>query len=351
MLRNLHGEVSDTPCRAGDQHALSGDHAGFVDQRLQSGATRDRQRCGGDIVDAIGDRQDPVVRCGDEFGQRAVARERQQRSEHTLPDVALRRATANADDLAGEIAPQPARGPHEYRDEAQIAGADFAVERIEAHGADAHFGLSRPRQRLADILDPQHVGRTIALEPQRAHRRRLLQIERVLLQRVERDDRERFLVGRRQHDRRRDARLERLPPRRRAYAPAIAGLEAGEAEFGHRGDQVVALTARELEKRLRHLRADDMQAVVLRPGVAAPVAVEAGQGDRRAWLEWACQYIAVFGGNRGLPSAGRCQSTTERPPEGAVRNRDLPRANDGRHSRPYASRARDVGFNLRAIGL
>src|SRR3979409_805586 len=80
-------------------------------------------------------------------------------------------------------------------------------------------------------------------------------------------------------------RLERFPPRRRAYAPAIAGLEAGEAVFGGRRDQVIAPSARKLEKRPRHLRAHDMQPEVLRPGVAAAVAIEAGQGHRRAWLE------------------------------------------------------------------
>ena len=52
---------------------------------------------------------------------------------------------------------------------------------------------------------------------------------RVPLEIVERDHRERFLVRRRQHDRRRDARGERLAPAPDAQAPAIAGAQARES--------------------------------------------------------------------------------------------------------------------------
>ena len=52
----------------------------------------------------------------------------------------------------------------------------------------------------------------------------LVQIERMALQFLERDDRERFLVRRGEHHRWRDARIERLAPAARAKAPAIAGL-------------------------------------------------------------------------------------------------------------------------------
>jgi hypothetical protein len=127
-----------------------------------------------------------------------------------------------------------------------------------------------------------------------------LQVEGVLLQRIERDDRERLFVRRCEHDGRRDTRLERLPPRRRADAPAIAGLEPREAEFGSRGDEVVALGAGELEKCPRDARADDVQSEVFRAGVAAAVAVEAGQWLRRAGLEAAPEDIAVVVGDRGL---------------------------------------------------
>ena len=56
-------------------------------------------------------------------------------------------------------------------------------------------------------------------------------VERVLAQRVERNDRERFLVRRREHDRRRRSRLVGLAPRGGAHAPAVAGLEAPETRI------------------------------------------------------------------------------------------------------------------------
>src|SRR5437870_4238858 len=97
---------------------------------------------------------------------------------------------------------------------------------------------------------------------------RSVDVERVFLQCAERDHGERFLVRRREHNGRRDARLVRLAPCGRAHAPAIARLQAGKSELRCRRDQVIALLAREHEELAGHLRADDMQAEVLGTGIA-----------------------------------------------------------------------------------
>ena len=103
-----------------------------------------------------------------------------------------------------------------------------------------------------------------------------MHVERVLLQRVERNHRQRFLVRGREHDRRRDAGLVGLTPGCRADTPAIAGFQARKVVLRCRRDEIVALLARELEKRARDLRADDVESEILGAGVATAVAVEAG---------------------------------------------------------------------------
>ena len=146
------------------------------------------------------------------------------------------------------------------------------------------------------------------------------------LQCVERDDGERFLVRGREHDRRRDAGFKSLPPRRGTYAPAIAGFQPGETVFRYRGDEVVALFARELEERPSDLRANHVQAVVLGARVAAPVAMEAGKGRRRARRDAASEYILVIGGDRGLRLKLQwLESTTEKASRGREDFWTLPR--------------------------
>ena len=86
------------------------------------------------------------------------------------------------------------------------------------------------------------------------------------------------LVGGGQHHRRGDARLQRLLPAVGAQAPAFARLQAREAVLRPRRAQVVAPRAAEGEEFYRHLGADDVDAEVVRAGVTAAGAVEAGQG-------------------------------------------------------------------------
>lgn len=63
----------------------------------------------------------------------------------------------------------------------------------------------------------------------------------------------------------------------------VARLQAGEARL--RGGQVVAGVAAELQELGRHPGADDVRTEVVRSGVAAPVAVEAGEGIEAARFE------------------------------------------------------------------
>ena len=63
------------------------------------------------------------------------------------------------------------------------------------------------------------------------------------------------------------------------------GCEPGEAELGVRGGQVVADRRGELQELTRHPGAHRVHADVLRPGVAAPVAIEAGERVGVARLE------------------------------------------------------------------
>src|SRR5512135_3419348 len=94
--------------------------------------------------------------------------------------------------------------------------------------------------------------------PRGAHlaRRRLSEIDRVALEVRERAVFERALMGRTQDDAWGAPSLERFLPARRAEAPAVAGLQAREAEFRHRRREIVAAGLRKFQKLRRHHRAD-----------------------------------------------------------------------------------------------
>jgi hypothetical protein len=62
----------------------------------------------------------------------------------------------------------------------------------------------------------------------------------------------------------------------------VAGLEAGEREFGMRGHEVVALIAAKFQKFPCHYRANTMKTTISRARAAAAIAEEAGHGRSRA---------------------------------------------------------------------
>src|SRR5262245_60817988 len=111
----------------------------------------------------------------------------------------------------------------------------------------------------------------------------------VLFQLVERDDVQGHSMGRLEHDLRGGTGVQRLLPARGAQAPAVAGLEAGEAVLRQRRREVVALRLGEVEELGGHDDANRVKAGILAAGIAAGIAIEAGQRRRRAWLQDAAQ--------------------------------------------------------------
>ena len=73
-------------------------------------------------------------------------------------------------------------------------------------------------------------------------------------------------------------------PARRAEAPAVAGVQAGEARLGRR--EIVAAPLREREELRGHLGAHGVAPAVLVVGLAAARAEVAGHRSGRAALEW-----------------------------------------------------------------
>jgi hypothetical protein len=78
-------------------------------------------------------------------------------------------------------------------------------------------------------------------------------------------------------NRRRDPAFERLFPARNANAPAITRLQARKTPLPMRSDQIVPHQDRVIEKVTCHLRANCMQANVLRSGPAITVAIKSGR--------------------------------------------------------------------------
>ena len=152
------------------QHTLPRAQTTVVDERLQRGAGGHRQRGGRRELDAVGQRRDRVAAHDDVLGERPAARERRHGAEHALARVAALRAAAHADDGAGEVAAEPPRRTP-GRDEPQVPGADLPVERIEARRVHANLDLAGAGDRLVDVREMQHVGRTISFEAQCLHQR------------------------------------------------------------------------------------------------------------------------------------------------------------------------------------
>src|SRR5690242_7605897 len=98
-------------------------------------------------------------------------------------------------------------------------------------------------------------------------------------------------MSRLENDLRGGAGVERLLPARRAQAPAVARLEAGEAVLWHRRGEIVAGGLREGEELGGHDDANRVQAVILAAGVAAGVAIEAGQRLGGAGPQRAAQHV------------------------------------------------------------
>jgi len=88
-----------------------------------------------------------------------------------------------------------------------------------------------------------------------------------------------------QHHARRALRKERLPPSRRAQAPAITGPQTRKAIIRQRRREVVSAGFREFQKFRSHDRADCMTALVLVTGVTAAIPENSGHWIERANLQ------------------------------------------------------------------
>ena len=129
-----------------------------------------------------------------------------------------------------------------------------------------------PRNEAPRTSDAQVTLQWVA----KRSRALLLDVKRVLLQRIKRNHGERFLVCRREHDGCRDTGCERFAPSGGAHAPSIARLEPRETEFWCRRNEVIATPTRKCEKFLGYLDADDVQPKILGASVAAAIAIEPG---------------------------------------------------------------------------
>ncbi len=98
-------------------------------------------------------------------------------------------------------------------------------------------------------------------------------------------------VGCFQHHFRREPGDAGLFPAAGAQAPAVTGVEAGKAIFGALRRQIIASGLAEGEELLGHYGAHGVEAGIGRIGVAAAVAIPAGQRFQRAGQQWPAEHI------------------------------------------------------------
>src|ERR1039457_2998938 len=118
-------------------------------------------------------------------------------------------------------------------------------------------------------------------------------VDGVFPERSERHDVESPFMGRRQHYVRGGAVAVSAQPVRRGHAPAFPWHEPGEPELRPRRAESVADTALMLEELSGHHRADRVAALILGPGVAAPISIEPGDRIGTTRLQLTTQHIAL----------------------------------------------------------
>ncbi len=193
-------------------------------------------------------------------------------------------------------------------------GRDNLVEQLALAVLLARLNVRlRYRERLADrasalgrdeLDSPSWRIRSSAPERPRIQRN----VDGMFLERSERNELKRTLVGGRQHYVGGRAVLVRPEPVHCGHAPAVAGREPREVMLGHRGDQVVADTTLVLEERGRDHGADRVAPQVLRTGTTAPVAEEACEGIDATRLKLATEHIAVGHSTSIARQTSRCRA-------------------------------------------
>jgi len=112
---------------------------------------------------------------------------------------------------------------------------------------------------------------------------------------LEGDDLEGGLVGGFEDDGAGCSGLLDLEPASGADAPAVAGAEAGESILRHWCGEIVAELPGDAEEVFGDDTADSVDAEVVRAGITAAVAIEAGDGIAAAELEWLAEHVAGGG--------------------------------------------------------
>jgi hypothetical protein len=122
--------------------------------------------------------------------------------------------------------------------------------------------------------------------------------DRVLDQKLERNDLEGVFVGGFEDDRTGGSGTLDVEPAGGADTPAVAGFEAGETELRHGGAEVVAQSLGGLKEWSVDDAADGVDAMVFGARLAAACAVEARHGLAAADIEGLTQdvFAAVFDG-------------------------------------------------------
>jgi len=145
----------------------------------------------------------------------------------------------------------------------------------------------------------------------------------VLLQRREGHDLKRPLMsGGHDHVGGRAIAMSPQPVSRR-HAPAVPRHEPRETELRHRGNQIVADAALVLKELSGHHGADRVASPVFRPGVTAPIPVEAGDRVRATRLQFTTHHITVTHTGK-YPHPGHTPASTRaanRVPDGPARPR------------------------------
>ena len=140
----------------------------------------------------------------------------------------------------------------------------------------------------------------------------------VFNQDFERNNRQRGLVGRLQHDRATCPGLLDLKPPRGADAPAIAGFEARKAKLRHGRAEVVAEEFGDAKELLVDDAADGVDAEVVRTGLAAAGAIETCHGLAAADLERLAENISSASLDGLLDGFGSGHSVVSLPGEPSI---------------------------------
>jgi hypothetical protein len=124
----------------------------------------------------------------------------------------------------------------------------------------------------------------------------------VLEEDIEGDDIEGVLVGGFEDDGAGSAGALDLEPSGGADAPAVACLEAGKAVLGHGRGEIVAETGGLGQEGVGDDAADGVHAEIVRAGVAAAIAEEAGEGVGAAGFQGLAEDVLLRGevGGHGI---------------------------------------------------